>query len=294
MADKLYAEAQRLAHRGNCRAYAQVLADLARGESDLLIGAYARAEVALQRGYAAARASQWNRGLAVAPKGLAILHWALGNYSQTEENSVIAEDAARRFEFDRFVLECLLLQGMALRHQRKIDEAHVRFAECRRWAEQLGGGVLMGPILWEEGCLAEQEGDYLTATERCRSALSIGLPNWWSFALPTLGWALIGLGEPAEADTYFRTVLSTAGERTPVKLDATAGLTYLAALQIATARPEADSVIDKPMTREDVVRSWQDINRHPAATNETRLRIAQLAATLGLSLDAPTASNPQV
>ncbi|MEZ4581259.1 MAG: hypothetical protein R3A10_06360 [Caldilineaceae bacterium] len=78
-----------------------------------------------------------------------------------------------------------------------------------------------------------------------------------------------------------------------MKLDATAGLTYLAALQIATGRPEADSVIDKPMTREDVVRSWQDINRHPAATNETRLRIAQLAATLGLSLDAPTASNPQ-
>ena len=130
-------------------------------------------------------------------------------------------------------------------------------------------------ILWEEGCLAEQNGEYGAAKARFSESLAIGLPYWWAHALPTLGWALIGLGELDEAHAYFQGVCTAAAaqERLPISLDAQAGLATIAALRSSPGPPYVAEGIKLTAELFSVL---QAVSQHPAATQETRDRIARL------------------
>lgn len=80
----------------------------------------------------------------------------------------------------------------------------------------------MAPVLWREGCLAEQCREYEVAKRLFRKSLTIGILPWRAHVLPTLGWARLGLGEVEKAQVYFQKTLSEANaqECLPVSLDA--------------------------------------------------------------------------
>ncbi|MEZ4868131.1 MAG: BTAD domain-containing putative transcriptional regulator [Caldilineaceae bacterium] len=251
------------------------------GESSFLFGDYAAAERQVMEGYTLANQIAWPRGLVSGHKALGRIKLTLGRYRQAEAHLRQSITLARQHHLKLFYLESMTTLGEALALQGTFAEANVCFAESRKLAEELGVGVLVAPILWEEGSLAEQRGDYQAAKACFTQSLKIGLPNWWVHALPTLGWALIGLGERVEAQHYFQTVLADAQakERIPILLDAQAGLAYLALLQAGKAH--GDGGVDRE-TIGQTLTTFQQIRQHPAATQQTRDRIAQLASTLGV------------
>lgn len=146
-------------------------------------------------------------------------------------------------------------------------------------------------ILWEEGCLAEQRGEYENARALLTESLARGLPIWWSHALPTLGWALIGLGEIEEARKYLQQVLqdAQAKELIPISLDALTALNYIDALQ---ARNEQPHSVIRGRTRSELSAVFQHVYRHPAAAYETRDRIDRIAIELEVQ-DREFRSSPQ-
>lgn len=245
------------------------------GEVCLLFGSYAEAEAHTRRGGALAEQVGFVRGIAATHRLLGRVFLSLGRYGEAEAQLRAGIEYARRHYLYMLCLEGTIALGEALRQQGRLDEARACFVESRQLAAALGGGLLTALVLWEEGCLAEQCGEYAAAKACFVESTAIGLLPWLSHALPTPGWALIGLGEPAEAHAYFQAVAAAAQvqDRIPVLLDAQLGLLYLQQLdaqQVHTAGPTWSA---------EGARRLHDLYRHPAAAAETRRRIA---AILGL------------
>ncbi len=276
----LLTEALRLAQASNIT-WLQALTAQALGETNFLFGNYAIAKAQIAEGYATAKQIALPRGLTSGHKALGLVNQMLGNYQQAEEHFKSAVAIAHQHQLQMLYLESTLLFGALIRLQGRANEAKFCFKKSRAVAKELGAGILISPVLWEEGCLAEQDGDYLTAKVCFLQSLRIGLPNWWAHALPTLGWVLIQLGELAEAHTYFQSVLTDAQTKghLPISLEAEAGLAYLATRQAETGQ-EQELAASKPM--ETVEATFQRVHQHPAATQQTRDRVAKLAAEEGI------------
>ena len=251
------------------------------GETILLLGDYGVAEAHIANGLRLAEELSWPRAILSAHKALGRLHLTCGHYGQAEKELRTAIALAERYHHKLLCLESMIALGESLRLQGRLEEAAACFGEVRKLIEPLGFVVPTAFIRWEEGCLAEQCGDYRTAKALFTESLTAGLPPWWSHVLPTLGWALIGLGELGEAQHYFQKVLTDAETqaRLPISLDAQVGLAYIALLRTNTAQSRLTEL--NPV--EQVRTVFQRVYQHPAATQETRTRLAKL----GLPLDAP-------
>lgn len=271
-------EAQRLAQTSNV-AWIRALAYQAFGEVNLLCGNYAEAEAQITEGLLIAREIHSARAITSGHKALGRLHLARGRYQWAEEHLRTSIEFAHKYQFRYLCLEGMIMLGEALRHQGRFAEAKVTFGESRQIAEMLGAGLLLAPILWEEGSMAEQCDEFDTAKVRFTESLAIGLPNWWIHALPTLGWVLLRLGEEVEAQIYFQKVWADAEAkgRLPIALDAQAGLAYLAVHQ-ASSGPKSSQTIEQFGT---VLRM---VAQHPAVTEETHTRVTKLAAALDIPL----------
>ena len=273
----LLTEAVRLIEKTD-KGWIKVLIYQVLGEINFLFGNYAEADAQITRGRALAKQMAWARGLASAHKSLGRISLSLGHYRQAEAYLREGISVARQHHLNILCLESTIGLGEALRLQGHVDDAHACFVESRQLVEALDGGLLMAPVLWEEGCLAEQRGEYKVAKARFAESLAIGLPPWWSHVLPTLGWALLGLGEVEEAQIYFQKALAAAEaeERRPIGLDAQVGLAYIQYLRIRQEGQQGQVWSAKG------VELLQAIYEQPATTAETRQRIGKITAELNL------------
>ncbi|HRW06643.1 MAG TPA: BTAD domain-containing putative transcriptional regulator [Caldilineaceae bacterium] len=249
------------------------------GEAHLFAGNYRDAETSIKTSQMLTTQVNWARGLAADQKILGRICLTRGNYRQAEEHLHKSIEIARRHHLNQFYLAGLIMLGEASRLQGHFAEAKARYMESRVLAEALGGGILISPILWEEGTLAVQCKDYGRAKILFTESRAMGLPNWWVHALPTMGWALIGLDAWSEAQEYFQVVLIDAQAKAhmPIALEAEAGLAYLALRQTDTAQQSATQ------HRETVactIATLQQLRQHPAAAAQTRDQIDQLIEQL--------------
>ncbi|MEZ4708156.1 MAG: hypothetical protein R3A44_13175 [Caldilineaceae bacterium] len=258
------------------------------GEASLYAGDFAEAERMTAKGHALAEQINFARGLAASHKVMGRIHLARGRYRQGEERLRRSVEIARRHHITQYYLSSIIMLGEALRLQGRFAEAQACYGEGRKLAEACGADVLVAPVLWEEGSLAEQCGNYAAAKACFTESLAIGIPNGWIHVLPTLGWALIGLGEMAEAEAYFQQVLTNADRKgyLPICLDAQAGLAYLAARQSRAKQSGATGGESSAPT----ATTFSELYLHPSATQQTRQRIEALAAELGISLSHVTPS----
>jgi len=267
------------------------------GETNFLFGNYTEAYAQIAKGCALAEELQLTRGLASAYKSLGLINLSTGNYDQAEEQLRNGIIFSQDHQLNILFLEGHIALGKALSLQWRSNEAEAYFAESRKLAEVLGKGLLLGPVYWEEGCLAEQCGDYHKAKMLFQESLSIGTPPWWSHALPTLGWALIGLSEIEEAKEYFQTALITAETqmRCPISLDAQVGLATIAMQQAETeqtqgGRNRSSGGSEQQEVATQFATTLQTVYQHPAATQETRVRVAKLAKTWAIPLSTAAQS----
>lgn len=248
------------------------------GEVFFLLGDYSAAAAQLANALALAAQLGWFRGLTSTHKTLGLTYLALGDYRAAAAHLTASIGLARTHHFTMLCVESLLFLGRMHRLQGQGSEAAACFAEGRALAAPLGGGVFLAPVLWEEGGLAEQRGEYAAAAALLRESLAIGLPLWWSHVLPTLGWALLGQGALDEAATQFEQALAAAATqgRRPAGLDAQAGLAYVQVLQIR--RYAHNGQLQAAI--ESCAAQLRAIGDDPAAAAETRKRIKKIAAQL--------------
>ncbi|MCB0140278.1 MAG: tetratricopeptide repeat protein, partial [Caldilineaceae bacterium] len=223
----------------------------------------------------------WVRGLAVSHKIMGRIHLARGDYGQAEAHLRQSVEIAHQHQINQYYLSSLIMLGEALRLQGRFAEAQSYYQEGRKLAKASGADVLIAPVLWEEGSLAEQSGNYAAAKAAFTQSLTIGEANGWVHVLPTLGWALIGLGEFQEAQAYFQATLAKAQARghMPIYLEAQAGMTYLTVLQV---RAEWMNEAAYHATITNAITTLQEIDQHPAATQQTRNRVDQIVTTIAL------------
>lgn len=272
---ELLREALGLSDRVNQKWMKAILHQLL-GEIDFLFGNYAEAEAQIIKGRDIAKQLTWTRGLASAYKSLGRVRLSQGNYHQAEAQLQEGVAFARQHHLNLLCLEGTIALSEALRIQGRIADARVALQASRKLVEELGAGLIQAPLLWEEGALAEQCGEYLAAKILCSESLEIGLPAWWSHALPTLGWALIGLGELEEAGSYLQKISEEANAqgRLPISLDAQVGLMYIQWLSAWQRSPESQVWVEKNRTELHV------IYQHPATSAETRQRIHKISNTI--------------
>ena len=270
----LLTESLRLARISRIK-WLEVLVLQTLGECSYLLGEYDRAEEHIHAGSALARQMGWSRAIASGHKIMARVNILRGQYHRAEETLHEALTLVHQHRFDVFYVECTLILSEALRLQGQFTAANACYVECRQKAMEWGiDQMFTAPILWEEGTLAEERGEYEKAKTYFTESLTLGLPNWWAHALPTLGWALIGLNEKTEAHSYFQEIHISAKSRglLPVSLDAQAGLTCLETLQ-SKAEPRSRA-------RQQSFSILRTIYHHPAVTQKTRDRVVEIAAEL--------------
>ena len=248
------------------------------GEANVLLGRYDDAEANYLDGAALARQLNQPRGLASGHKALGRIHTIHGRYPQAEAELREAIALMQHYHFNHLCLESMMMLGKAIRLQGRFAEAKSYLRECRRVAEELGGDVLIAPILWEEGRMAEQRGEYITAEALITESLEIGHPNWWAPMLSARGWVLLGLNKVDEAYAWFQKILTSAEARgrTPLSLEAQAGLAYIALCQTDAEKLGAAAYNE---TITDIASTFRQIQQHPAATQELRDLIGQLRIT---------------
>ena len=245
-----------------------------------LQGDYADAERSATDGYILAKQLNWSWGLANSQRILGLARMYLGNYPAAEANFRDCMALARAENQKVLLVEATLSLGDTLRLQGRLDEAQGCYVEGRQLAEQAQFNVTLAQVHWAQGCLAEQRGAYAAAQAFFTESLATNRLSYTRIILPTLGWALIGLGELDEAERYFRDVLAAAEAKhsTPISLDAQAGLVYVRRSGTSNTIQEHQDML------EEDARVLQNIYHHPAATQETRARVAKIAAALGISV----------
>lgn len=111
--------------------------------------------------------------------------------------------------------------GYALQLQGCLMEAEGCYTESLELAEELQLNALHALVLWARGSLAKQQGEHAAPKAFFTTSLAVGNVVRANKALPTLEWALIGLGELEEAQVYFQQVHDDAKQRHayPIQLD---------------------------------------------------------------------------
>ncbi len=244
------------------------------GEVNYLLGDYPAALTQYTKAYQIAEQIDCAWGLVTSRRLLSQLYTAIGDYPGAEAHARACIVYAHGQNMKIVWVQTGIYLAEALRRQGRFVEARRWYDESRQEAEALHHQFLIAQAIWGQGSLAEQCGEYATAQALFTESRRTGHPNLWAQLLPTLGWALIGLGAWADAQRYFEQILSETQtcQFPPVMLDAQVGLAYLQilrAIQAGQAWPAAYS---------QVVHA---VCRHPATHAETRHRIRKVSDELG-------------
>ena len=259
------------------REHTKVVLHLLFGETKCVFGDYVDAKRLVTDGYMLSKQLDWSWGLVNGCKIGGFVELYLGNYAVAE--TLFRDCIALANQEDQKVVlaEATLFLGDALRLQERLDEAQQCFVESQQLAEESQFDLILSQVCWMQGCLAVQREEYATAKALFTESLATRHSNYYTI-LPTLGWALIGLGELDDAERYFRDVLTEAQARhcLPVSLDAQAGLAYIHEICARSTIQTHPDVVKKG------VHILQSVYRNLGTTQETRDRIAKIAAELGI------------
>ncbi len=258
--------------------YYESFAYITLGETNRMLGAYDDAARCISTGHRLAQQIDWTWGVANSQRLLGQLHISQGNYAVAETALRDCINLTRERRLQLLLMDATVMLGKALQLQARLAEAQNCYAESLQLAEELQLHSVSALAHWAQGSLAEQQEKYATAKALFTDSLATGNVVQANKMLPTLGWALIGLGELEAAQHYFEQVCVEAQRRhaMPVCLDAQVGLAYLRGLH-------AKQVTQPDQTQwPEVVSMLQFVERHPAATQETRQRIADVTTKLDL------------
>ncbi|MEZ4868157.1 MAG: hypothetical protein R3C14_42915 [Caldilineaceae bacterium] len=172
--------------------------------------------------YRLAKCIDWSWGLTNSHRLLGQLQLSRGHYAAAELHLRDCIQLARARHLQMLLVEATIALGYALQWQDRLVEAGDCYAESLQLTEELQIKSLRALVLWVRGCLAEQQRAYAAARVFFTDSLAAGNVVQANKALPTLGWALIGLGELTEAQAYFQQVCDDAEQRHahPIQLDA--------------------------------------------------------------------------
>ena len=255
------------------------------GETNRMLGAYDEAERSMREANRLANRIDWSWGLTNSHRLLGQLQLSRGHYAAAELHFRDCIELARARHLQALLVEVTIGLGYALQWQGRPVEAEACYTESLQLTEELQLNAFRAQVLWASGSLAEQQGKYAAAKAFFTDSLAAGDVVRANKALPTLGWALIGLGELAAAQAYFQQVCDDAEQRHahPVQLDAQVGVAYLQ--RIRTQQP-VQSTQNQPPAVLDMLRA---IHQHPATIAETHRRITHVAAALDgqMSMSGP-------
>lgn len=262
---------------------------LTQAEISFLCGAYDESLTQCTVGLDLANQVNWAWGIASGYRTMGRASLSVGRVQEAEGYFRAGINNSHKNNLKFFHIEATIDLGKALRRQGHIDEAKASYAASRWLIQEREYKELLSLVLWEEGCLAEQCQNYSAAEALFAKSLETERhPNHWGHILPTLGWALIGLGELSEAQTYFQQVLdeAQAKQAIPISLDALAGLLSLRGIRAKrAAHPQ-------PKESLQIAFGLQVIQRHSAITQETGERIARAVAELNLGGDDSSQYHP--
>lgn len=267
----------------NVTPYYETLVYTSLGETNRMLGVYDEAERFMTDAYQLAKRIDWSWGLTNSHRLLGQLQLSRGHYAAAESHLRNCIKLARERHLQTLLAEATIALGYALQWQERLVEAEECYLESLQLTEKLQLNAHRTQVLWARGSLAEQQGEYAAAKAFFRDSLAVGDVVRANRALPTLGWALIGLGEWAEAQAYFQQVSDEAEQRHahPIQLDAQVGLTYLQYLRAQQAvQPDQTQLTA-------ILRVLRTIHQHPAATQETHRRVAHVTAMFDVAILAP-------
>ncbi|MCB9155778.1 MAG: AAA family ATPase [Caldilineaceae bacterium] len=226
----------------------------------------------------------WKWGLMESLRVLGLTQLRLGNYVAAQKIFEIRIENARQQGFTAVWIDAMISRGDALRLQGQPSAAHQDYAKALHLAQKFQLPLLVAQAHWAQGCLAEQLGEYPKAKALLTENVNVRHPIQFMAALPTLGWALLGLGELDEAQAYFQRVFNEAETKhaVPICLEAQAGLAYIALLQTEAAHV---STGQHRAIRTQTISTFCTIGQHPASAKETRSRLTQLRALLDIEVD---------
>lgn len=244
-----------------------------------LLGDYQDAINECEQAIARAEKDQWRWGEAISHQTMGSVYRSLGRYSDAKEHFMAGLSIAQQHKLPAVDASLTLHLGGIARLQGNIDDAQKFYTEFRAISKQSQTDYNRSTILWEEGCMAEQRGEYARA--KTLFLQSSDLPRHrgqWGHVMPTLGWALIGLGELEAARDYFNNVLSESQSKQllPVSLEAEAGLLYIEELHDNPQQNSGEHPKGENPPNNSTRAKLKQILEHPATAHQTCNRIAAL------------------
>lgn len=248
------------------------------GSSYLVTGSYPRADACCREGERLAQKQGGPYGMDVALQILGRIAIARGRYQMADEYFQASYEFAHRGQLKPNLTWALYWQGEICRLRSQPEQARHFYNRCIELSKAVSHTPAYASALWGLGCLAESEHKYAAAKEHFLRSQALLAPDRWVHLQPTLGWAILGLGEKAQARGYFTAVASKAEAVgiLPTLLDARLGLAYI--------EHRSDAL-------HELERAMQAVRKHSATTQETRDRIDKIAAELHNSRLAVAHSN---
>ncbi|MEM7536124.1 MAG: BTAD domain-containing putative transcriptional regulator [Chloroflexota bacterium] len=238
-------------------------------ELQCLLGHYTEAEQLADEGHKRLMSVDISWGLAQSQLIRGVIQLRLGRYRDAEALFEEGIALTRKRNLLYLLVDSIILCGDALRLQARLDKAAQRYQEGLHLAETYQFPFATAQAKWAQGCLAERVGDYAQAKALLTENLHRCHPSLRSKAMPTLGWALMGLGEFTEAEAYFQRIYEETLEThaLPIRLESQAGLAY-----IAIKHAQQTGATNECQTQQ-LTMDLQAIAQNPATAAETRQRI---------------------
>ncbi|MCB0099710.1 MAG: hypothetical protein KDE46_28450, partial [Caldilineaceae bacterium] len=232
-----------------------------------LMGNYRTADICCREAERLAQKHGGSYGLELALQILGRIAIARGRYQLAAEYLQASFEFAQRSTLKPQLTMALYWQGESCRLRGQAEQAQLYYERSIDLAKTIGHTMAHASALWGQGCLAEGQGNYLAAKEYFLHSQALTAGGQWIHLQPQLGWALLGLGEVAQARQYFTDVAARAESNsvTPTLLDAQLGLAYIEHSQ------DSSSALPKVM---------QMVKEHRSSTEETRRRIDQIASKI--------------
>ncbi|MCB0139338.1 MAG: AAA family ATPase [Caldilineaceae bacterium] len=232
-----------------------------------LMGNYHTADICCREGERLAQKHGGPYGMELALQMLGRIAIARGRYHLAAEYLQASFEFAQRGALKPQLTMALYWQGESCRLCGQMEQAQLYYKRSIDLAKTIGHTMAHASALWGQGCLAEGQGNYVAAKEYFLHSQALTAGGQWIHLQPQLGWALLGLGEVAQARQYFTDVASRAAANSiiPALLDAQLGLAYIEHSQ------GSSPALQKVM---------QTVREHRSSTEETRSRINKIASKI--------------
>ncbi|MEM7535212.1 MAG: BTAD domain-containing putative transcriptional regulator [Chloroflexota bacterium] len=245
-------------------------------EIECLLGDYRKVQQDLSQLVDVIKPLGWGWGMTLCQRLLGLAEMRMGNYVGAAACFEVCIEIAHERNMKHALADALIFMGDPLRLQGRLDDARQCYQEGLAVAEYYQFGVLIAQGRWGQGCLAEQTGNYIEAKALLANSFDKHQQSQRAKALPTLGWALMGLGEFAEAEAHFQQIYEETLEThaLPIRLEAQAGL---ACLTLKRTQQAGTTNQGEP---KQFTLDLQAIAQHPATAAETRQRVSDFIETL--------------